>query len=711
MKPGLLHAGVGARVGIEIRIALGRRKGIAALALALLAGPVQAQTVPACEGGKTALVLSGGGAKGIAHIAVLRVLDSLGVVPDLIVGTSIGSVMGALYASGYSGVEIDSISQASSPAGLFETGDVPPPRPWRPLLPLLVWEQGERGFSLRSPAVNESRANSFLSALLLHGNLLARGSFDSLPIPFRAVATDLNSREPVVLRSGDLALAVRASTSIPLAFPPVRIDTLLLVDGGASANIPIAIARLEGATRVIVSDVSGPRGQLEPGAGPIEVAEQLAGFLFAQAPDSLGPEDVYVRIDVKGFQNLDFSSRSMDGLRANGRRAADSVLTRASCLPRGRKKPVALPRHIRGLDVEGGIPGDPRLLGHILGINPPVALDESRLREQIERIASYDVYRGVWLGPEGRGDTLSFKVNVLRAPPRMAGLTFAYDNDLGGRLGLMYLDRHLFGTAFEGSSTLGLSRLKTDLAAGVRRYFGVGRSRLAPAIHGRLNEEKIVLYNDSDQERGRPTTQEAVLFMGLERELARQWVFAVGFDARGWKDADTTLAGASGDQGSSGGLALRIAHYPGSSTVMADGVWSGTFRRAHAELATDISAGRVALTPRARVGWGEFLPLQSQFPLGGDEGFPGIPVHGLRGDREAFAALQAAYAVIPSFTIRLLAAVGRSAVGGSVIDSEGWLSGLRAGVGLDTPVGPVLAEYGFASDGRNLLFVRIGRWF
>jgi hypothetical protein len=91
MKPGLLHAGVGARVGIEIRIALGRRKGIAALALALLAGPVQAQTVPACDGGKTALVLSGGGAKGIAHIPVLRLLDSLGVVPDLIVGTSIGS--------------------------------------------------------------------------------------------------------------------------------------------------------------------------------------------------------------------------------------------------------------------------------------------------------------------------------------------------------------------------------------------------------------------------------------------------------------------------------------------------------------------------------------------------------------------------------------------------------------------------------------------
>jgi hypothetical protein len=293
----------------------------------------------------------------------------------------------------------------------------------------------------------------------------------------------------------------------------------------------------------------------------------------------------------------------------------------------------------------------------------------------------------------------------------MAGLTIAYDNDLGGRLGLMYLDRHLFGTAFEGSATLGLSRLKTDLTAGVRRYFGVGRSRLAPAIYGRLNEENLVLYSEAGQERGRPTTQEATLFAGFERELAGQWVVAFGFDARVWKDADTTLTAALGDEGSSGGAAIRIAHYPGRSALFADAVWSGTFRRLHAELATDVTVGRLLLTPRARAGWGEFLPLQSQFPLGGDEGFPGYPVHAVRGDREAYASLQAAWELIPSFSIRLLLAGGRSAVGGSAFESEDWLGGIRAGVGLDTPIGPVVAEYGFATDGRDLLFVRIGRWF
>ena len=680
--------------------------------LTLLGAPLEAQSTPGCEGGKTALVLSGGGAKGFAHIPLLRLLDSLGVVPDLVVGTSIGSVMGALYATGYSGAVIDSLAHVLSPAAVFSTEEIPSPRPWRPFVPLVTWEKGEGGLSLQSPGVNESQANSMLSAMLLRGNLLARGSFDSLPIPFRAVATDLNTRGMVVIGTGDLAQAIRASTSIPLAFPPVAIDSMLLVDGGASANIPIGVARSLGATRVIVSDVTGPLQAFKGSAGPLDVAKQMAGFLFAQAPDSLGPEDVYVKVDVKGFDDLDFSPEAGDSLRATGKRAADSVIARASCLPRGgTRRTVKLPRHISGLDVEGGIPGDSKLLGRILGIRPPAPLEESRLREQISRFANYDVYRGVWLGPRGSGDTVSFAVSVQRAAPRTAGLTFAYDNDLGGRLGLMYLDRHLFGTSFEGSATLGLSRLKTDLNVGMRRYFGVGRTRLAPVVAGRLNEEKIVLYNDSDQERGRPTTQEAVLFAGLERELSGQWVVAIGLDVRGWRDADTTLASALGDKGSSGGASLRIARYPGTSSVLLEGIWSGTFRRASAELVTEISAGRFAFTPEVRIGWGELLPLQSQFPLGGTIGFPGLPVHAIRGDREVFTGFQAAYSVFSSLSLRLLVAGGRSANGGPLIDSEGWLGGLRAGAGLDSPVGPVLVEYGFASDGRDLLFVRIGRWF
>src|SRR4029079_4808211 len=106
-----------------------------------------------CPPPRTALVLSGGGAKGLAHIGVLRVLDSLGIRPDLIVGTSIGAVVGALYASGYSGRELDSLARVVPLATLFRSYQPLAPRSLGPLQPLVVWEQGARGFAVQSASV------------------------------------------------------------------------------------------------------------------------------------------------------------------------------------------------------------------------------------------------------------------------------------------------------------------------------------------------------------------------------------------------------------------------------------------------------------------------------------------------------------------------------------------------------------------------------
>ncbi|MEZ0334346.1 MAG: patatin-like phospholipase family protein, partial [Gemmatimonadales bacterium] len=217
------------------------------------APPVQAQE---CHSRRTALVLSGGGAKGLAHIGVLRALDSLGLRPDLIVGTSMGAILGALYASGYSGRELDSLARELPLSELFRAYEPQAPRSLGILRPLVVWEQGKRRFNLKSASVLEAEVNALVNAAMLKGNLIARGNFDSLLVPFRAVATDLSHREIVVLSSGDLAQAVRASAAIPLVFAPEWVDGRFLIDGGLSANIPIRIAREEGAQVVLVSDAT-----------------------------------------------------------------------------------------------------------------------------------------------------------------------------------------------------------------------------------------------------------------------------------------------------------------------------------------------------------------------------------------------------------------------------------------------------------------------
>src|SRR5918992_2114826 len=190
---------------------------ISLFALCLAVWPADAQS---CRPARTALVLSGGGAKGLAHIGVLRVLDSLGIRPDLVVGSSMGAIIGGMYASGYSGREIDSLTRSLPIADLFRTYQPRAPRTLGPVQPLVIWEQGDRRFNLQRATVVEAEVNALVNAAMLRGNLLARGNFDSLPIPFRAVAADLADRTPVVLAGGDLARAVRASFAVPLLFAP-----------------------------------------------------------------------------------------------------------------------------------------------------------------------------------------------------------------------------------------------------------------------------------------------------------------------------------------------------------------------------------------------------------------------------------------------------------------------------------------------------------
>ena len=114
---------------------------------------------------------------------------------------------------------------------------------------------------------------------------------------------------------------------------------------------------------------------------------------------------------------------------------------------------------------------------------------------------------------------------------------------------------------------------------------------------------------------------------------------------------------------------------------------------------------------RVDVGRGEDLPAQLTFPLGGDDGFPGLHLGERRGDREAMAGLQLAYPILGPVLLQLEAAVGRTATAGALFGAEDWLTGLRGGIGAETPVGPMRFEYGIATSGRSAVFVRLGRWF
>ena len=678
-----------------------------------LTAPLVSQSCPAP---RTALVLSGGGAKGLAHIGVLRALDSLGIRPDLVVGASMGAVVGAMYASGYSGRALDSLVRQMPVGSLFRTFDPRAPRSLGPLQPLLVWEFGERGFTLQGAAVREPEANALLNAAMLRGNLLARGDFDRLPIPLRVVATDLADRAAVSIAGGDLARAVRASIAIPLVFAPEKIDGRFLADGGLSANVPVEVARASGAERVIVSDATERQPEEQNLYSPFELAQRLLGFLFEQPPAGLREGDVYIRPDVEGYESLDFGPERVAELIALGRRAADTLLA-AACrtMPAGGRAaaPAAaardLPRTVgavRTASDGGPIPGSERTeIARALRLAPGDSLDVEALRTRLRRLGTSERYIAGWLYPTGTGDTVSFDIATARAPERIAALGLAYDNELGGRMWLGAVERMLPG-GIEGSAALLLGNLRKDASLGIRRAAPAAGTEFVPALTLRLGRENLRLFDAAGDEAGLARTREALVFGGIERELGEGWSAAAGGIAHWWRNSDLTT-----DRALGGVARVSLGARSVDHELDAELAWTDRYRRGTLVLDPALRAGRVRLRPRARIGWGEDLPAQLAMPLGGDDGFPGLHLGERRGDREAMVALQLAYPVIGPVLIQVEGAVGRTALGGELLGDDGWLAGIRGGIGADTPVGPLRFEYGRSTGGRDAVFVRLGRWF
>jgi len=238
----------------------GRCVVIAILSL-VLASPVLAEEPPS-DDEKLVLVLSGGGARGFAHIGVLRVLEELDIAPDLIVGTSMGAVVGGLYASGWSPDEIEELVKTIDWEKIFTDRVDRKYRSFRRKQddrPVMI--QGRLHFDGLKPVlppgvIDGQRLDLVLRAVEAQSPIST--DFDDLPIPYRAVASNIATGSAVVLSSGNIATVMRASMSVPGALPPVVIDGQELVDGGIAANLPINIALEMGATRIIAVDISSP---------------------------------------------------------------------------------------------------------------------------------------------------------------------------------------------------------------------------------------------------------------------------------------------------------------------------------------------------------------------------------------------------------------------------------------------------------------------
>jgi NTE family protein len=397
------------------------------------------------------LVLSGGSAKGLAHIGVLRVLAEAGVRIDQITGTSMGSLVGGLYSIGYSPAELEQVLTAADLSSIFEDN------PDRRYLGLdrrtsasrtvlrLPFEQGR--LTLPDGLLTLQYASQVLSRLTWSAQTVRH--FDLLPIPFAAVATDITNGEAVVLDSGSLAESIRASMALPTLFDPVSVNGRLLVDGGLVRNLPAAEAKARGADLLICSDVTSLPLDRDRVPSILDVLVQAMRFgTLTSAADQRRLCDIYIQPDADGVPELDFD-RAPEWI-ARGDSAARTALPALRQIARAQRSAMAAageivsPGHAAGsrdasvrvvaVKIEAQSAEAERRTRRRLGLPTPAWLNAGDLSAAVQRVYSTGLFEMVTYRLDATDSGTVAVVTATATASQQIGFGVRYDDHAGAAL-------------------------------------------------------------------------------------------------------------------------------------------------------------------------------------------------------------------------------------------------------------------------------------
>jgi predicted acylesterase/phospholipase RssA len=387
--------------------------------------------LPHVASAQHALVLSGGGARGLSHAGALLALEELGYRPSLVVGTSMGAIVGALYAAGYPVEQIRSIIADENwlerfAAEAILVGAERDPR--RPLIGFGIGPGRSYGEFLSSTGINQR-----LVELLFDAGVRARNDFDRLPIRYRSVAADLSTGAEVVIGAGDLPRAVRASMAVPGVFAPVMWEGRVLVDGGVANNLPVSVARALANRPVIAIDVLRPSEVIEDRSA-IDVGVRALRLLIENARPDVGSEpDILVRPDIDpGLSETYFPADAADVVQA-GDRAVREQVPAVARQPESRRPAGPVPDRIARLRIEGGDAAFDRLIRRIMG-GAVRDYDPEDISGRTSALYMTGLFQAVWPRLEFADDDDDATLVVNVTPVASTSLAGAgrWDNDVGG---------------------------------------------------------------------------------------------------------------------------------------------------------------------------------------------------------------------------------------------------------------------------------------
>ncbi|MEA2102380.1 MAG: patatin-like phospholipase family protein [Thermodesulfobacteriota bacterium] len=724
------------------------------LCLIVFSAPVHAAQHP-----KIGVCLSGGGARGAAHVGVLRVLEQLHVPVDCIAGTSMGAIVGGLYASGLSLDEIERVGIETNWNAVF-SGRIP-----RDEIPYQD-KQGQKnyildmnvdfskGIMLPMGLIQGQRLDFMLRSLTL--GVADIRDFDNLPIPFRAVATDILSSQPVVLSHGDLARAMRASMAVPGVFTPVEFDGKLLVDGGVSMNLPVEVMRNMGADIIIAVNIGSPllkKGQIN---NVFDITDQITRFLtnsnIRVQVALLGKRDILIKPDLDGIGSADFKEVAEAIEIGEGAAEAFSALIGPYSLsPQAYRKYCRL-HHL-------GEYRPPKI--EFIEVDKPARFSSRSLRRRLENrmqnflkvdmdVLGYDLFKAYELeGLEysdfrlvernGRQGLFLKTKKKPHAPGRLClGLRLSNDFEGGSGYGLLvdYTKSHL--------NDLG-GKWKTEMEIGERQtlrtefYQPFDPYMWAVFISPYAGYEKYyrdIFYRDSRVARYR--IRKAALGIDLGMQLSRFGEIRIGL-MRGRNSAsvhtgDLSLADFGKQQGAyvtslhidqlddldfpRRGLEALCRYKASRTKFGAD----DSFEVLDAEIIKPFTFRRHTLIARTRLGTslGSSSNISERFSLGGFLNLSGLCTDQLTGQHMFLGQLIYYHRIWAPMYLPLDSLyLGTSFEGGNVWDkrsevnitAKDMIFASSMFVGAKTAMGPIFLGLGHAEDNRTAMYFMLGHLF
>ncbi len=715
---------------------------------------------------KVGLVLSGGGARGLAHVGVLKVMEREHIPVDLIAGTSMGAIIGGLYASGMSATELERELLQVSWDGIFASRVARQELSQRrkeedfEFSPLL--ELGMRNGELRAPQGTVSSRG--LEILLRRLTLPVRRvtQFDTLPTPFRAIATDMEHGTELVMSNGDLALAMRSSMSVPGVFAPTDWHDRILGDGGLVNNLPIDVARQMGADHVIAVNVGTPLSGRESLSSLVGLTAQMITILTEQnvqrSISSLHDGDLLITPDLSGLSASDFA-RTKE-LIAAGEAAAEELLPQlrdfavspasyASWQLERTRQNQSTPR-IAAIAFEGSENTHPELIKDQLESKPGQTFDTPRAERDARLLASSGDYERVDYHVEQtpEGDTLVFAMEDKPWGPNYFRVGIDLSTDFAGdssfNLRISH-NRHWLtetGTEWRNQVTIGQNpRIYSEIYQPLNFKLGPSRDWFVSAW-GEAERRIVNLYNaDSGQQLARLGRKSVTVGADLGQPWGRLGEIRLGLVHQEWRINPLLIAAGTeppdvfNQRWQESGVRLKLvvdqldyANFPRSGYRVefeaTDGQQNGgatvhhaSFNRSELQgtLVGSWGAHTLNLHARALVARQPEDSAQGPYTLGGFQQLSGYQAGQLTGNTLAFG--RATYYLrlheVPVLTRGFF-------VGGSLEAGNAWahrsdasLSDLRwamsAFVGTDTGLGPLYIALGRAPRADTAIYLFIGR--